>query len=380
MGRVEILENGQTFLKVRNDRCFDDLARRLGHQPTHTGKLLHLRWRTTRTGVAHHIDRVDRQFAAMFVHWRCLQLVHHGVGDLVTACGPGVDHLVILFLLRDQAVLILLLKIGNNRLGFGNHFGFFFRNDHVVLAERNTGLERIFEAKRHDGVCEENRVFLTRVTVDLIDNVADFLLGKKAVNGLERHTVALWQRFCKQHTARCGVEAHHALYAIFTRLWHAGDDLGVKRYRTHFNCLMHFGHIGQHHAFAWFAAAIHREIIQTQDHILRRNDDWLTIGWRQDVVGRHHQYACFQLRLKAQWNVDGHLVTIEVGVKCRADQWVKLDRLAFNQDRFERLNAQTVKRRCAVQQHGMLADNLVEDVPNFLALLFDPLLGLLQGH
>ena len=78
--------------------------------------------------------------------------------------------------------------------------------------------------------------------------------------------------------------------------------------------------------------------------------------------------------------MDGHLVTIEVGVKCRADQWVKLDRLAFNQDRFERLNAQTVQRRCAVQQHRMLADNLVEDVPNFLALLFNPLLGLLQSH
>ena len=193
----------------------------------------------------------------MLVGWRCLQLVHHGVGDLVTTCGPGVDDLVVLFLLRDQTVLILLLKVGNNCLGFSNHFRLFFRNDHVVLAERNTGLERIFEAKRHDRIGEQYRVFLTRVTINLIDNVADFLLGEKAVDGFERHAVALWKRFCEQHTARCGVKANHTLNAIFTGLWDAGDDFGVERYGANFNCLMHFSHVGQHHAFAWLAAAIH---------------------------------------------------------------------------------------------------------------------------
>src|SRR5205085_10259664 len=39
-----------------------------------------------------------------------------------------------------------------------------------------------------------------------------------------------------------------------------------------------------------------------------------------------------------------------------------------------------VERRGTVQQHRMLADHLVEDVPDFLALLLDPLLRLLQGH
>ena len=78
--------------------------------------------------------------------------------------------------------------------------------------------------------------------------------------------------------------------------------------------------------------------------------------------------------------MDGHLVTVKVGVECRTDERVKLDSLAFDQDWFERLNAQTVQRWRTVQQYGMLADNLIEDVPNFLTLLFDPLLGLLQGH
>jgi hypothetical protein len=63
--------------------------------------------------------------------------------------------------------------------------------------------------------------------------------------------------------------------------------------------------------------------------------------------------------------VNGHLVTVEVGVERRADQRMKLDRLAFDQDRFERLNAQTVQRRRAVQENRMLANNLVEDIPDF---------------
>jgi hypothetical protein len=58
VGRVEVLEDGQAFLEVRDDRGLDDLARRLGHQAAHAGELLHLRRRTARARVAHHVDRV----------------------------------------------------------------------------------------------------------------------------------------------------------------------------------------------------------------------------------------------------------------------------------------------------------------------------------
>ena len=59
---------------------------------------------------------------------------------------------------------------------------------------------------------------------------------------------------------------------------------------------------------------------------------------------------------------------------------MKLDRLTFDQHGFERLDAQTVKRRRAVQQNRVLTDHFVKDVPDFLALFLDPLLGLLEGH
>ena len=58
---------------------------------------------------------------------------------------------------------------------------------------------------------------------------------------------------------------------------------------------------------------------------------------------------------------------------------MQLDRLAFNQDRLKRLNAQTVQGRRAVQHHRMLADHFIQDIPDFRAFLFHQFLGLLDG-
>ena len=55
----------------------------------------------------------------------------------------------------------------------------------------------------------------------------------------------------------------------------------------------------------------------------------------QNVVGRHHQRARFQLRLDRQGHVHRHLVTIKVGVVGSTDQRVKLNRLTFNQNRLK---------------------------------------------
>ena len=103
------------------------------------------------------------------------------------------------------------------------------------------------------------------------------------------------------------------------------------------------------------------------------------VGRMQDVVGRHHQHARFELGFERQRNVDGHLVAVEVGVEGGADQRMKLDRFAFDQDRLEGLDAEAVKGRRAVEQHRMLANDLVQDVPDFRLLLLDELLRLLDG-
>ena len=111
VGRVEVLEHRQPFLEVRDDRGLDDLAGRLGHQAAHAGELLHLRRRAARAGMRHHVDRVDLRLAAAVHLLDRRDLLHHRVGDLVGALRPGVDHLVVLLALGDQAVVVLLLEL-----------------------------------------------------------------------------------------------------------------------------------------------------------------------------------------------------------------------------------------------------------------------------
>ncbi len=131
-----------------------------------------------------------------------------------------------------------------------------------------------------------------------------------------------------------------------------------------------FFRASQHHAFAFGVNTVTGHIVQTQNNVLRRNDDWFAVRRGQDVVGRHHQRTRFQLGFQRQRYVNSHLVTIEVGVICRTNQRVQLDSFTFDQYRFKCLDTQTVQSRCTVQQYRVFADNFVQDIPNdsFFAL------------
>ena len=77
--------------------------------------------------------------------------------------------------------------------------------------------------------------------------------------------------------------------------------------------------------------------------------------------------------------MDGARVAVEVRVERRADERMDADGLAFDQHRLERLDAEAVQRRRAVEQHRMLANHFLEHVPHFRTLQLDHLLGLLDG-
>src|SRR5262245_28445058 len=73
-----------------------------------------------------------------------------------------------------------------------------------------------------------------------------------------------------------------------------------------------------------------------------------------------------------------HLITVKVSVEGSTYERVYLDRFTFNQHRLEGLDAQTVKRRRAVQKHRMLANHFFEDVPNNRLLPLHHFLSLLD--
>ena len=122
----------------------------------------------------------------------------------------------------------------------------------------------------------------------------------------------------------------------------------------------------------------HRQVVGTNDHLVRRQGDRATISRLEDVVRRQHEDAGLSLGLGTQRQVHSHLVTIEVGVEGRADERVQLDSLAFNELRLEGLNTQAVQRRCAVQQNRMLLNDLLEDVPHHRTLTLNHALSRLH--
>src|SRR5260370_10037152 len=132
-------------------------------------------------------------------------------------------------------------------------------------------------------------------------------------------------------------------------------------------------------AFALGSGLVLGQIVDAEDHVLRRHGKRQAVGRRKNVARAEHEHGRFNLRFGRKRDVHGHLVAVKVRVERGADERVDADGFAFNENRFERLNADTVKRRGAVEHHGMFADNVFQDVPNDGFLLLDHFLGLLDG-
>ena len=124
---------------------------------------------------------------------------------------------------------------------------------------------------------------------------------------------------------------------------------------------------------------LNRQVVGTQHNVLRRREDRLTGGWRKDIGGRHHEELTLHDRFQGQWHVDGHLITIEVGVISRADERVNPNSFTFDQYRLESLNGKAMQGRRTIQENRMTFSHLFEDVPDFRGLLLDHLAGTTNG-
>ena len=120
------------------------------------------------------------------------------------------------------------------------------------------------------------------------------------------------------------------------------------------------------------------EPVAAEHNVLGRRDDGMPVGGAQDVLARHHQVPGFGDGAREERHVNSHLVAVEVGVEGCAHQRVDLDRRALDQHRHERLDAQAVKGRGAVEQHRVVADDLVQDVPDLGPAALDHSLGRLD--
>ncbi len=78
-------------------------------------------------------------------------------------------------------------------------------------------------------------------------------------------------------------------------------------------------------------------------------------------------------------DVHGHLIAVEVRVEGGADERVNLDGLALDEHRLEGLDAEAMQGWGTIQQHRMVLDDFLKDVPHDGLLQFDHFLGLLDG-
>src|SRR3989441_7848561 len=363
--RREVLEDGEALAEVRCNRRLDDLAARLGHEPAHAGQLPDLLFAAAGARVGHHVDRVE--LAALLA---ALQLSEHLLGDELGDVRPDVDHLVVPLAVRDHAVLVLLFHLVDLLARRGD-LPFLRRRDvHVVDADREPRERRVAEAEILQLVQEVHRRLVAQGVVAPADQRRDLLLLELLV-----HEPQLLGHDLVQQRAPHGRLDDLAVPAQAD----AGlevDVLVVVR-DAHLFGIREEAALTPHRALRR-AETLLGQVVNAEDHVLGRHRQRRAIRRRQDVVRGQHQHLGLELRLHRERDVHRHLVAVEVRGEGRADQRGNLDGLAFDEDRFERLDPQTVKGRSPIEENRVLLDDVFEDVPDLGTFLFHELLGRLD--
>src|SRR3954453_4878316 len=134
--RGEVLEHVQALHEVRLHGPLDDLTLRVRHEASHARQLADLLEGPAGPGVGHHVDRVE-----------LVEVGDHRVGDLVRGGVPLLGDRQVALLLRDQALVVLVLERLHRLLVLGEDLRLGRRDDHVVLRDGHAGLGRVAEAE-----------------------------------------------------------------------------------------------------------------------------------------------------------------------------------------------------------------------------------------
>ena len=371
--RDEVFEHRHTLFEVRENRVFDDLRTfgtgflRLGHQTTHTSQLGDLVSRTTGSGVEHHEHSIEALVG--FGH-----LFHEGLLQIGVNVRPRIDDLIVALVVGDETHVVVHRDLLDLLVTALNDVGFFLRDDDVVKVERKSALVGHTIAEVLDAVEE----LAGACHADGLDDA-----GNDVAQRLFRY-----DRVDKAHFGGHDLIDDDTADGGFDNALHLGSAL-VDVIDHHLD-----GGVNLHPALVerddGFLGAIEREalalragtelgdVIKTEHHVLRRHRDGRAVGRIEDVVALEHEHLCLEDGLIAQGQVNGHLVAVEVGVERRTCQRVELDGLAFDELGLESLDTKTVKRRGAVEEHGVAFHHVFEDVPDDGFATVDNLLGALD--
>ena len=374
VGGDEVLQHGHTFLEVRKNRVLDNLRAfgtgllRLGHQTTHTGKLGNLVGRTTGTGIEHHEHGVETLVGLG-------HLLHEGLLQVGIHVRPGVDDLIVTLVVGDEAHVVVHGNLVNFVVTALHDVDFLGRNDNVVEVEGQTALVGLAVTEVLDTVEELAGAGHTDGLDDLGNDVTERLLGDDGVDvtALDRNYLV------DNDTAYRGLHEVAQGYAVLVDI--VDHDLDGSMHIDTFLVEGHNGFFGtvEGEAATEGTGTEFGDVVESEHHILRRHGNRRTVGGIKDVVTLEHQHLCLENGFVAEGKVHGHLVTVEVGVEGGTCQRVELDGLTFDHLGLEGLDAETVKRRGTVEEHGVTLHHIFENVPDDGLAAVDNFLGALDG-
>ena len=219
--------------------------------------------------MAHHVDRVDLLLAAgLLVDLHRRNARHHLLGHLVGGLGPGVDDLVVLLALGDQAVDVLLLELLDEFARGADDLLLGLGDDHVILAEGDTRLVGVVETKPHDAVTEDDRLLLAAVAIDRVDHLGDVALGHQLVAEVVADVDGNRQKLANLHAARRRLDDAGEGLAFRIHLGDAALDLGGERDDARCQSMVDLGHVAEGLALTGLALAHDREIVEAEHDVL----------------------------------------------------------------------------------------------------------------
>ena len=177
MSRDEVFQYGKTFTEVRSNWAFNNVTGWLGHQTTHTRKLLNLLLITTSTGINHEEQRIYELVAFVV-----LKFTVEGVRDVIRSVCPNINHLLVTLVVSDDTVTILLSNFFNFSVSLNKFWLLLFRHHHVDDTNRNTGTGSFFETKALKIIKNNHGAGLTSTLVAAPDDVTDLLLTNVEVD------------------------------------------------------------------------------------------------------------------------------------------------------------------------------------------------------
>ncbi len=249
---------------------------------------------------------------------------------------PDVDGLVVALIVGDEAHVVVAGHLIRLSLCGLDQLVLFGGDHHVGQVKAQSATEGVHEAEFLDIVQELGGFRGTAFAHHTANDVTQRTLGEHFVDVAH----FLGDHFIEEHSAHSGLDKAGLAFGVHP----AHFDPGVQVQPALVVGDVHFLGAVEDGPFPFdgmvlLALATFGDVIKAEHHVLTGHRDGRSVGRVEDVVAGQHQQLCFQDGGVAQWQVNGHLVTVKVSVEGGGHQRVQLDGLALDQFRLEGLDA-----------------------------------------